>query len=285
MPDMIRSVRSSRTKAFALATLAIVATTSASAQAAPPEKTAPAAATTGSAPAKPTIVLVHGALVDAMNWARVIPLLQHKGYHVIAVENPLTSLDADVATTKRVIDAQKGPTVVVGHSYGGAVIGTAAAGNANVKALVFIAALAPDSGEAVAANLDRYPSPLGTAFIPDAAGFLYVDRAKLRDVFAADLPRSETEVMGATQKPINGAIFQAAVAAAAWKSIPSWYMVATNDRAVNPELQRIFAKRMGATTVEIASSHLPMLSHPAAVARLIEQAAAGSRPAGTNATR
>ncbi len=225
---------------------------------------------------KPSIVLVHGALADAMSWSRVIALLENGGYHVTTVENPLTSLDADVTTTKRMIDAQVGPVVVVGHSYGGAVISNAATGNANVKALVYIAGLAPDSGEAVSANLDKYPSPLSTAFAPDAAGFLYVDRVKLRDVFAADLPITETGVLAATQKPINSAIFQSTLSAVAWKHIPSWYLVAQQDRAINPEFERLLAKRMHATTVEIASSHLPMLSHPAAVVRLIEQAAMSS---------
>ena len=227
---------------------------------------------------KPTIVLVHGAFADAMSWARVIPILQRHGYHVVAVENPLTSFDVDVATTRRVIEAQKGTVVAVGHSYGGAVITAAAAASANVSALVFVAALAPDSGEKVSAFLEKYPAPLGKALVPDAAGFLSIDRAKLRAVFAADLPVAETEVMAATQKPINGASFQASSSAVAWKRIPSWFLVAKQDRAINPELERFYATRMHATTVEINSSHVPFLSHPAAVARLIEQAASAPAP-------
>ena len=258
-----------RTSRFlAAATITILATVSAIA---PNAAFAQAAART-TAP-KPTIVLVHGAFADAMSWARVIPILQHHGYPVVAVENPLTSFDIDVATTRRVIEAQKGAVVAVGHSYGGAVITTAAAGNRNVSALVFVAALAPDSGEAVAAFLEKYPAPLGKALLPDAAGFLSIDRAKLRDVFAADLSRSETDVMAATQKPINGAAFQASSGTVAWKGIPSWYLVSKQDRAINPDLERFYAKRMHATTVEINASHVPFLSHPAAVARLIEQAA------------
>jgi pimeloyl-ACP methyl ester carboxylesterase len=218
-------------------------------------------------------VLVHGAFADAMSWARVIPMLQHDGYRVVAVEQPLTSFDVDVATVTRVIDAQPGPVVAVGHSYGGATITAAAAANPKVKALVYVAALAPDSGEAVAAFLDKYPAPLSTALVPDSAGFLYIDRAKLRDVFAADLPRSETDVMAATQKPIAGASFQARPAAAAWRTIPSWFLVARHDRAINPELERFYARRMNAHTVEVNSSHVPFLSQPAAVVRLIEQAA------------
>lgn len=266
------AMRLSGAALFAMASIASLATSQVS-RAQPPTASATAAA----AAAKPTIVLVHGAFANASSWARVIPLLQRDGYSVVAVENPLTSLETDIATTRRVIEAQAGPVVAVGHSYGGAVITAAAAGSAKVKALVYVAALAPDSAEAVAAFLDKYPAPLGKALVPDAAGFLYVKPALLRDVFAADLPRRETDVMAATQKPINGASFAATLSAAAWKQIPSWYLVATNDRSINPELERFYAKRMHAHTTEIASSHVPFLSHPAAVARLIEQAANASQ--------
>lgn len=229
---------------------------------------------------KPTIVLVHGAFADAMSWARVIPMLQRDGYRVVAVEQPLTSFDVDVATVTRVINAQAGSVVAVGHSYGGATITAAAAANPHVKALVYVAALAPDADEAINAFLDRYPAPLSKALMPDSAGFLSVDRDKLRDVFAADLPKSETDIMAATQKPISGASFQAKPAAAAWKTIPSWYLVARNDRSINPDLERFYARRMNAHTVEVNSSHVPFLSQPAAVVRLIEQAArAASGPA------
>src|SRR5438876_802163 len=167
------------------------------------------------ASAKPTIVLVHGAFADGSSWQRVIPILQRDGYNVIAVQNPLTSLAADVETTKRVVDAQTGPVVLVGHSYGGAVITAAAAGSSNVKSLVF----------------------------------------------------------AATQKPIIGSVFGAAPDQAAWKTIPSWYLVSQDDKAINPDLERFYAKRMNARTTEIKSSHVPFISHPADVARLIEQAA------------
>ncbi len=267
--------RTSRARLLSAAALTVVAASAAVAQT-PATATTPRTDAAGAA-GKPTVVLVHGAFANASSWARVIPILQRDGYHVIAVENPLTSWDADLATTKRVIGAQQGPIVVVGHSYGGAVITGAAAGNPNVKALVYIAALAPDSGEAVAAFLDKYPAPLSKALVPDPAGFLYVDRAKLRDVFALDVPQAETDVMAVTQKPINGASFQAAPAVAAWKQIPSWYLVARQDRSINPDLERFYAKRMNATTVEVASSHVPFLSHPAEVAHLIEQAASGAR--------
>jgi len=230
-----------------------------------------------SQPAKPTIVLVHGAFADGSSWERVIPILQHDGYNVIAVQNPLASLAGDVETTKRVIDAQQGPVIVVGHSYGGAVITEAAAGNPNVKGLVYIAAFAPEVNEPIGAFGEKYPTQLGSALRPDAAGFLYVDRARFRELFAADAPAAAVNVIAATQKPIIGSVFGASVTQAAWKTIPSWYLVAQNDKAINPELERFYAKRMKATTVEVASSHAPFISHPAAVAKLIEQAASGTR--------
>src|SRR5438876_6817097 len=148
---------------------------------------AQAAPAASAAPAKPTIVLVHGAFADGSSWSKVIPILQRDGYTVIAVQNPLTSLAADVETTKRVIDAQTGPVVLVGHSYGGAVITQAAAGSANVKALVYVAAFAPEVGEPIGAFGERYPTQLGTGFRPDKAGFLYIDPARFHELFAADV--------------------------------------------------------------------------------------------------
>src|SRR3989449_4321052 len=234
---------------------------------------APCASAQTAKDAKPTIVLVHGAFADGSSWQRVIPILQRDGYTVIAVQNPLTSLAADVETTKRVVDAQTGSVVLVGHSYGGAVITAAAAGSSNVKSLVYIAAFAPEVGEAIGAFGDKYPAPLGAALRPDKAGFLYVDAAQFHTVFAADLPEVETRVFAATQKPIIGSVFGAAPDQAAWKTIPSWYLVSQDDRAINPDLERFYAKRMGAKTTEVKSRHVPFLSHPADVARLIEQAA------------
>jgi pimeloyl-ACP methyl ester carboxylesterase len=220
-----------------------------------------------------TIVLVHGAFADGTGWQRVIPSLERDGYNVIAVQNPLSSLAADVETTKRVIEAQQEPVVVVGHSYGGAVITGAAAGNGNVKALVYLAAFAPEAGEAIGTFGAQYPSPLDTALKPDAAGFLYVDRAKFRDVVARDVSATDAAVMAATQKPVSGSVFGASVPQPAWKTIPSWYLVSLEDRALNPALERFYAKRIGATTLEIKSSHVAFVSHPDAVVRLIEQAA------------
>jgi pimeloyl-ACP methyl ester carboxylesterase len=229
--------------------------------------------------AKPTIVLVHGAFADGSAWQDVVPLLQRGGYRVIAVQNSLAMLAEDVATTKRVIDAEtgKGRTVVaVGHSYGGAVISGAAAGNANVKALVFIAAFAPDANEPIGAFNERYPSDLGAALVADAAGFLYIDAAKYHSVFAGDLPTRQTRVMAVAQRPVHGAILAQSVPTAAWRTIPSWYLVAQEDRAISPQLERFYAKRMNARTSEIKSSHLPFMSHPQTVAALIQEAASAS---------
>ncbi len=225
---------------------------------------------------KPTIVLVHGAFADGSAWQAVVPILQRNGYKVIAVQNPLAMLSEDIATTKRVIDAEthSGRTVVaVGHSYGGAVISGAAAGNANVKALVFIAAFAPDAGEPIGAFNEKYPSELGTALVRDAAGFVYIDVAKYHDVFAGDLPAQQTRAMAVAQRPIYAAIFAQSVPAAAWRTIPSWYLVAQQDRSIAPELERFYAKRMNAKTSEIKASHLPFISQPQKVAALIEEAA------------
>jgi pimeloyl-ACP methyl ester carboxylesterase len=226
--------------------------------------------------AKPTIVLVHGAFADGSSWSKVIPILQRDGYTVVAVQNPLSSFDADVETTKRALAMQTGPVVLVGHSYGGAVITQAAAGNSNVKALVYVAAFAPEVGEPIGALGERYPTQLATGFKPDAAGFLYIDPAKFHELFAADVPLAETRVAAATQKPIIGSVFGVAVHDAAWKTIPSWYIVSQDDKAINPDAERFYAKRMNAKTKEVKASHVAFLSHPAVVARVIEQAAAGA---------
>ncbi|HKP16774.1 MAG TPA: alpha/beta hydrolase [Gemmatimonadaceae bacterium] len=222
---------------------------------------------------RPAIVLVHGAFADASGWGDVISALQKKGYDVTAVQNPLSSYADDVATTKRMIDSQKRPTVVVAHSYGGAVISGAADG-ANVKALVYVAAFAPDVGETLGALAMKYPSRVGEAFRPDAAGYLYIDKAQFHDVFAQDLPEADTDVMAATQKPLSGSVFEATPTVAAWKNVPTWFIVAQEDQVINPDAERFFAKRMKAKTTEVKSSHAAFLSHPDAVVAAIEEAAA-----------
>ena len=221
---------------------------------------------------KTTVILVHGAFADGSGWGNVIPLLEQAGCDVIAVQNPLTSYADDVATTRRVIDAQSGPVVLVGHSYGGAVITKAALGASNVKALVYVAAFAPDADENLQALLEKYPSKIGSALVPDAAGFLYIDRAKFKEVFAADVSERDLSVLSAAQKPINSQTFGQAYEAPAWKEIQSWYLVASNDQAINPELQCVFAQRMNATTREVNSSHVPFVSSPSAVASIITEA-------------
>jgi pimeloyl-ACP methyl ester carboxylesterase len=220
---------------------------------------------------KPNVVLVHGGFADGSGWEGVYRILKGSGCTVAVVQNPTLSLEDDVAVTKRAIAAQDGPVVLVGHSYGGAVV-TEAGNDANVAGLVYIAAFAPDAGEPIGAFGEKYPSALGPALRPDAAGFVIVDPAQFQDLFAADVSDSEASVMAAAQKPINGSAFGASVEQAAWKTIPSWYLVAQEDRAINPELERFYARRMGATTTEIKASHVPFISHPDEVARLIEQA-------------
>jgi len=223
---------------------------------------------------KPAIILVHGAFADASSWSKIIPILEHDGYSVTAVQIPLTSLADDIATTKRALASHKGPMVLVGHSYGGAVITGAAAGNPNVKALVYVAAFAPDANEPLAAAGTKFPAPpLNAALVPDSGGFLYIDRAKFRANFCQDVPAPEARVMAATQKPLHKSAFGATVPEAAWKTIPSWYIVSSHDRAINPDLERFYAKRAGAKTTEIASSHVSFLSHPKEVAKVIENAA------------
>jgi pimeloyl-ACP methyl ester carboxylesterase len=232
------------------------------------------AATTVNAQAKPSIVLVHGAFADAAGWSGIIERLQKRGYNVVAVENTLTGLPADVATTKRLVDAQPGNVVLVGHSYGGAVISGASAGDPKVKALVYVAAFAPDANESLNAVGKKFPAPpLNAALKPDAAGFLYVDTAKVHDVFAADLPRAQTRIVAATQKPLASAAFDQTNPGAGWKTIPSWFIIAKNDKAINPDAERFYAKRANGTTTEVASSHVVFLSHPDTVVSVIVDAA------------
>jgi pimeloyl-ACP methyl ester carboxylesterase len=226
---------------------------------------------------RPTIVLVHGAWADGTGWQHVIPLLERDGFLVIAVQNPLTSLADDVSATRRVLKAQKGEVVAVGHSYGGAVITAAAAGLANVKSLVYVAAFAPDSGESLGSLGSKYPpTPTVSAVAPDAAGFLYIDRAKFHAVFCADVPDEEARVMAAAQKPFAAANFAATVETPAWKTIPSWYLVAKDDQAIHPDLQRFMAKRMNAKTTEVRASHVPYVSQPKVVVDMIKEAAKSS---------
>lgn len=223
---------------------------------------------------KPSIVLVHGAWADGSCWQEVIPILQKSGYKVVAAQLPLANFAEDVAFAKRVIENQKGLVVVVGHSYGGAIITEAAAKNAKVKALVFIAAFSPDVGESLKSLQEGFAKmPMGEAIVPTAAGFLYLDPAKFHSVMAHDLPESQAAVLAAVQKPLFGASFVNPIKDVAWKTIPSWFLISTADRSIDPNQQRFGAKRMGAQVIEVNASHLPMLSQPKAVAEIIAAAA------------
>jgi len=222
-----------------------------------------------------TVVLVHGAFADGSSWDKVIPLLQAKGLRVVAVQNPLTSLADDVAATKRAIDASPGPVVLVGHSWGGVVI-TEAGNDDKVTALVYVAAFAPDDGQSVADAAKDTPPPPGRASIkPDAVGFLSLTPEGMAKDFAFDVPAAQTKIMAVTQGPVNSKCFGEKVTTAAWKKKPSWYIVADKDRMIDPEQQKSMAQRIKAKTTVVPSSHVVMLSHPADVANVIEEAANG----------
>ncbi|WP_087752863.1 alpha/beta fold hydrolase [Paraburkholderia caledonica] len=220
------------------------------------------------------VVLVHGAFVDGSSWNGVVAKLQQKGYHVSSVQNPLTSLADDVAATRRVLARQEGPTMLVGHSWGGVVITEAGANAPNVAGLVYIAAIAPDLHESTMDLLKRAaPMPSGQSIIKDASGFLWLDRSKYHADFAADVPENLTRVLSAAQVPIAARAFGETVSQVAWKEKPSWYVVTTKDRAVSPDVERFMAERMGAKIVPMASSHLAPVSHAGAIADVIDRAA------------
>ena len=219
---------------------------------------------------KVNVVLVHGAWADGSSWSKVIPLLQRKGLNVSAVQIPLTSLEDDIAVTRRILTAQKGLTVLVGHSYGGLVITGAANGVANVQALVYIAAFALDEGESIEALGKQGPPPAGAAAVrPDDHGFLWIDTQAFGKAFAADVDPTEGAVMAAVQKPLSVNSLAGKSGPPAWKHIPSWYLVATDDQMIPPPAEEFMAKRIGATVKKVAASHAAMVSHPKEVADLI----------------
>lgn len=229
----------------------------------------------GQEPVK-NIVLVHGAWADGSSWAKIIPLLEKRGLHVVAVQNPLSSLADDVAATKRAIDTQDGPVVLVGHSYGGAVI-TEAGSNPKVARLVYVAAFGPDTGESVGTTAKNFaPPPVGPEVNPIEDGYLILTRKGVIEDFAQDLSSVEKQVLAATQAPTSGSVFGAPITDAAWRHKPTWYVVAENDRMINPDYERFAAKRMGAKTLALPTSHVPMLSKPEQVAAFIAEAAAGN---------
>jgi pimeloyl-ACP methyl ester carboxylesterase len=220
------------------------------------------------------IVLVHGAFVDGSGWKPVYEILINKGYHVTIVEQPLTSFEDDLAAVKRVLDLQDGPCIIVGHSYGGGLI-TEAGNDSHVVGLVYIAAHAPDKGESEADNGKRMPSAYKSLLKP-ANGFDYIDPAQFPADFAGDLPIKQATFMANSQMPIADQAFHAIIQNPAWRTKPSWYMVAKSDRIINPDLERMYAKRAGSHTVEIeGASHSVFESHPKEVANLIIEAATG----------
>lgn len=231
--------------------------------------------TQSSAPVRANnIVMAHGLFADGSCWSEVIARLQPMGFNVTAVQNPLTTLPDAVASVARVLARQDGPTVLVGHSFSGMIV-TQAGVAPNVSALVYVAARAPDANEDYSALAARYPTP------PASAGIVYdgdegrlTEDAFLRD-FAGDVPRAKALVLYAVQAPFQRALLTGRTSVAAWRSKPSFYAVSTEDRTINPDLERFMAQRMGAHTIEIRSSHLSMISHPEEITRLIVQAAGG----------
>jgi pimeloyl-ACP methyl ester carboxylesterase len=214
------------------------------------------------------IILVHGAFSDGSAWSQVIPILEKAGHRVIAVQLPEHSLSDDVATVKRAIDFVNGPSILVGHSYGGLVISNAAYNNPNVKGLVFIAALVLKEGQSYSdvADVNKIPKDL---FVADKAGFIYLNSSKFHDFFAQDVNASQADIMAAVQKPINQSILAEKSGPPAWKQIPSWYQISENDHSIPPSLEQMFAKQINATTISIPSSHASLVSHPKEVAQLI----------------
>jgi pimeloyl-ACP methyl ester carboxylesterase len=235
------------------------------------------ASATPSAP-KPTVVLVHGAFADSSSWDAVISRLERRGYPVIGVANPLRGLAGDSAYLSSVLDTVTGPVVLVGHSYGGAVITDAAASHPNVKALVYIAAFAPDQGESGLAILGKYPGselPPSLTLRPFPGGQdAYVNPADFRQVFAADVSAGKARLMAAGQRPVALAAFAEPSSTPAWKTVPSWFLVAGADRAIPPAAEQAMARRAGShTEVVRGASHAVLVSHPDATAHVIEAAA------------
>ena len=219
------------------------------------------------------IVLVHGAFADGSSWAKVIPLLQSKGYNVYAVQNPLSSLEDDVAATKRAIALMDGPVLLVGHSWAGVVI-TEAGNDPKVAGLLYVCAFAPNGGQSLTDAAKDFPPAHGnTAVQVSPAGFLSLSLKGINEDFAQDLPPAERKIVFATQGEWGAQCTTAKVSIAAWKNKPSWFIVGTNDHMINPDLERAEAKRMNATTIELKSSHIPMVSQPTKVADFIIAAA------------
>ncbi|PCR96377.1 alpha/beta hydrolase [Pseudomonas fluorescens] len=240
-----------------------------------------AGATSAMAAEKPTVVLVHGAFADSSSWNGVVKILEKDGYPVIAAANPLRTLKGDAQSVADVLAGIKSPVVLVGHSYGGPVISEAAYGNANVKALVYVAALAPEAGETVAGLAGKFPgSTLGPTLAPpvtlkDGGKDLYIQQDKFHDQFAADVPNADAKLMAATQRPVTEAALNEAASEPAWKTIPSWFVYGDKDKNIPPQAMAFMAERAHAqkTVVVKGASHVVMVSNPKTVASLIESAA------------
>lgn len=221
-----------------------------------------------------SVVLVHGAWADGSSWSKIIPLLQAKGLHVACAQNPLSSIADDVASTNRLIDAQDGPVLLVGHSYGGAVI-TVAGDNPKVSGLVYVAAFAPDEGETLGGMAQPFGATPGLGELRTIAdGYLVLTTKGVSEDFAQDLSTEEKNTMAVTQAPTQGAILATKITKAAWHTKPSWFVIAENDRMIAPEQERSTAKRMNAKTLSLPTSHVAMLAKPTEVAEFIIEAAA-----------
>jgi pimeloyl-ACP methyl ester carboxylesterase len=220
-----------------------------------------------------TAVLVHGAFADGSSWEKVIPYLEKAGLKVVAVQNPLDSLDNDVAATKRAIRNAEGPVVLVGHSWAGAVI-TEAGNDDKVKSLVYVAAYAPDKGESVKSATSKYPDPESLkTFVKDPDGYLTISEEGIKKYFAADLPPKEQAVVAATQGPFHIRTLSATISQAAWREKPTFMVVATKDAIIPPQMEKDQVKAAKATAIEVPSSHVAMLAFPKEVSELIVKAA------------
>jgi pimeloyl-ACP methyl ester carboxylesterase len=214
------------------------------------------------------IVLVHGAWADGSSWSKVIPILKEAGHQVIAVQMPLTSVADDIATVNRAINHIGGPVTLVGHSYGGFVNTNAAYNNPNVTGLVYISAFAPEENQSLSNFLDftKFPKDL---LVYDNEGFIYINPEMFREAIADDVDPAEADIMAVVQKPINQSIFTEKSGPPAWKQLPSWFQVSGSDHALPPDMQRLFAKQINATTVTVNASHASFISHPVETAKLI----------------
>jgi len=229
--------------------------------------------TKGNSGKKPTIVLVHGGFVDGSGWQSVYKGLKSDGYNVAIVQNPTISLEGDVAATKQILSTLDGPVILVGHSYGGVVI-TEAGNDAKVSTLVYIAAFAPDKGESVSSLInDPPPGAPVPPILPPQDGYLFLDKTKFAGSFAADVDAETAEFMAVSQVPWGVGALDGKISEPAWKTKPSWYLVATEDKMIPPEAQRLMSKRAGSNVVEANGSHAIYVSQPKAVVSIIEEAA------------